>query len=319
MDLYKRLGMRHSKVYYGFDGATALTSAMLNVGYMFGEKADYECSLYTLLEQSGDIFLYECNARLPFGYVAPLGYDLPEGHSNQALRLQNEMVRALGVKGMLFVKDGGEVLGDDVRVTAREAGNYYALLTASGTGKVECLGGSRDQEIFKDLKKGAVLYLGYLDEGETLTLTNGDEKDETPKISADVYRLDEEVLGQALEILSAQHMELESWESDHISGRITMEGPGRLILSVPYEDGWTILVNGEETEGVLFGGCLVAFDLEPGEYEISLSYRPAGTVAGIAVSMVSILTFAVIEFLRRGGYRIFRERLWRKSGLEVVK
>ena len=319
MDLYKRLGMRHSKVYYGFDGATALTSAMLNVGYMFGEKADYECSLYTLLEQSGDIFLYECNARLPFGYVAPLGYDLPEGHSNQALRLQNEMVRALGVKGMLFVKDGGEVLGDDVRVTAREAGNYYALLTASGTGKVECLGGSRDQEIFKDLKKGAVLYLGYLDEGETLTLTNGDEKDETPKISADVYRLDEEVLGQALEILSAQHMELESWESDHISGRITMEGPGRLILSVPYEDGWTILVNGEETEGVLFGGCLGAFDLEPGEYEISLSYRPAGTVAGIAVSMVSILTFAVIEFLRRGGYRIFRERLWRKSGLEVVK
>ena len=26
--------MRHSKVYYGFDGATALTSAMLNVNYM---------------------------------------------------------------------------------------------------------------------------------------------------------------------------------------------------------------------------------------------------------------------------------------------
>ncbi|MCI9143306.1 MAG: YfhO family protein, partial [Lachnospiraceae bacterium] len=78
MDLYKKLGMRHSKVYYGFDGATALTSAMLNVKYMFGESEKYENSLYTLIDQSRDISLYQCNASLPFGYVAPEGFDLPE-------------------------------------------------------------------------------------------------------------------------------------------------------------------------------------------------------------------------------------------------
>ena len=53
MDLYKRLGMRHSKVYYGFDGATALTSAMLNVKYMFGESEKYENALYTLCDKRG--------------------------------------------------------------------------------------------------------------------------------------------------------------------------------------------------------------------------------------------------------------------------
>ena len=98
MDLYKRLGMRHSKVYYGFDGATALTSAMLNVNYMFGESEKYENSLYTLIGQSGDIYLYQCNAVLPFGYVAPMGFDLDEDDTMQGFRLQNKMVRDLGIE-----------------------------------------------------------------------------------------------------------------------------------------------------------------------------------------------------------------------------
>ena len=79
-----------------------------------------------------------------------------------------------------------------------------------------------------------------------------------------------------------------------------MEEPGRLILSVPYEDGWTVLMNGEEVEGELFGGCLMAFDLEPGTYEIEMKYRPAGAAAGIIVTVVSIAVFAgVMVLLRR--------------------
>lgn len=38
MDMYRELGMRHSKVFYSFDGATALTSALLNVKYMFADS-----------------------------------------------------------------------------------------------------------------------------------------------------------------------------------------------------------------------------------------------------------------------------------------
>ncbi|MCM1058030.1 MAG: YfhO family protein [Firmicutes bacterium] len=297
MDLYKRLGMRHSKVYYGFDGATGLTSALLNVSYMFGESETYECGLYTKLAQSGDIFLYECNETLPFGYVAPVGFDIPEGYENQAMNLQNRIVQELGVSGQLFRKAEKSEKGDDIGFTPKEGGVYYALVTASGTGKIRCVGGSRDEETFGDLKRGCILYLGYLEKGQTITLTNGDEKDETPEISADIYRMDEEVLRQALAVLSENHLENVAWESDHISGRIDLEKSGRLILSVPYEDGWTVRINGEEVKGELFGGCLMAFDLEPGVYELEMTYRPVGAVAGIIVTVVSIAVFAGVMVL----------------------
>ena len=299
MDMYQRLGMRHSKVYYGFDGATALVSAMLNVNYMFGESEKYENSLYTLLGQSGDVFLYQCNALLPFGYVAPLGFDLPEGFEGNGLLLQNQMAEDLGAEGMLFRPVRAEAARDDVVFTAQEGGYYYAVLTASGTNKVDCIGGSTVEEKYKDLKKGSVLYLGYLEKGQTITLTNGNEEDETPRVDADVYAMDREVLGQVLELLSAQHMEHVVWESDFLSGDITMAQAGRLILSVPYEAGWKVLVNGEEVEGALFGGCLMAFDLEPGEYRFEMKYVPEGSYAGAAVSAVSIVAFAMIQTIRR--------------------
>ncbi len=149
------------------------------------------------------------------------------------------------------------------------------------------------------MKKGSVLYLGYLEKGQTITLTNGNEEDETPRVDADVYAMDREVLGQVLELLSAQHMEHVVWESDFLSGDITMAQAGRLILSVPYEAGWKVLVNGEEVEGALFGGCLMAFDLEPGEYRFEMKYVPEGSYAGAAVSAVSIVAFAMIQTIRR--------------------
>lgn len=304
MDMYKALGMRHSKVYYGFDGATAFTSALLNVKYMFGESEKYENGLYGLEAQSGDIFLYKCNAALPFGYVAPLGYDLPDDIKDNGFRVQNRMVNDLGIGKSLFVKAGSRQSGDDVVFTADKGGYYYAILTASGTGKVEYVGGSTETEKFNDLKKGSILYLGYLERDQSVTLTNGDEKDDSPKISANVYRMNEEVLWEALEKLSARHMEDVEWESDYLRGKIVLEEAGRLIMSVPYEAGWTVHVNGEETEGELFGGCLMAFDLEPGEYVFEMRYVPQGLGAGIAVSAASLVVFV----LAIGGERMYRKK-----------
>ncbi len=298
MDLYKRLGMRHSKVFYDFDGATAFTSAMLNVSYMFGDSDRYENSLYEPVGQSGDIYLYKALRTLPFGYVAPAGYDLPEGYANNGIALQNQMVRKLGVEGKLFEQVQSSNSDGDVTFTAEEAGIYYAQVMASGTAKVAAVGVALDTADYNDLKMGSILYLGYLDQDRKVTLTNGDEKDETPAVNIKVYRMDEGVLEEALGVLSEQHLEQVEVTSDRIRGEILMSEAGRLILSVPLEAGWRIRINGEEAEASLFGGCLTAFDLEPGKYTIDMYYVPQGSGAGIAVSVVSVLLFALIMTLR---------------------
>ncbi len=286
MDLYERWGMRHSKVYYGFDGATFLTSALLNVQYMFGELDQEEGPLYELLQSNNGITLYRDVAALPFGYVAPAGYDLSDGFENNGLRLQNNMVNELGIVGPLFTKtDGGT--GERLTLTAEEDGYYYGLLTAYGTSDIDMAG--KIARTYGDLKKGSVLYLGYLEAGEGVSLTNGNDSDSSPDISVDFYRMDEEILEKALEMLGKEHLTNVVYDSTHLTGEITLSEAGRLILSIPYEKGWTVEVDGEKVEPGTFGGTLMAFELEAGNHSLAMRYVPNGKYAGIAISAGSIL------------------------------
>lgn len=297
MDMYKLLGMRYSKVYYGYDGATLFTSALLNVEYMFGEGGREEGPLYTHLADSENISLYRAEKSLPFGYVAPTGYDLPGGSSN-GLKLQNQMVRDLGVEGTLFTKEKADQNDDDVKFTAEADGYYYGILTASGTSKVKLTAGGQVRN-FSDLKNKGIMHLGYLQEGTTVTLTNGDDEDESQKIKADIYRMDESVLEEALAILGEESLQNVTYDSTHINGEIDLEEEGRLILSVPYEKGWTVLFDGEEVVPELFGGTLMAFDLEAGHHTIEMHYVPYGSGVGIVVSIVSIVIFVVVTLYGR--------------------
>lgn len=295
-DLYERLGMRHSKVYYSFDGATPLISALLNVNYLYGDGGEdaqsEENGLYTLLEVRGQVALYACETTLPFGYVAPVGYEIPEGYEGKPLRLQNEMVKQLGVSGQLFERADCQRVGEAVTLRAEADGYYYMELTGSGTKKIAMTGAlERD---YSDLKIHSLLYVGYLKEGQTVTFRNDDDSDETPEFNLEAYLMEEEVLEEALAVLSERHLEQVSYSSTYISGQLELTESGRLILSVPYEKGWTITVNGEVQEPELMGGCLMALDLEPGSYQITLTYVPYGLKQGIVLSVVSILVFAGI-------------------------
>ena len=298
MDMYKRLGMRYSKVYYGYDGATLLTSALLNVDFMFGTDAAEEGPLYTHVADSENISLYKAECTLPFGYVAPTGYDLPA--SGSGLKLQNQMAKELGADGTLFTKEQSEQDGDDVKFTAEEDGYYYGILTASGTKKIKSTAGDRTRN-FNDLKNGCIIHLGYLEKNTKVTLTNGDEDDESQKIKVDIYKMDTEVLDQVIAALSEESLENVTYDSTHINGTIDLEEDGRLILSVPYEKGWTVILDGEETEPQLFGGTLMALDLTAGAHTIEMHYVPHGQNAGIALSFVSIAAFVAVIWYGRSG------------------
>lgn len=305
-DFYEQLGMRHSKVYYCFDGATALTSAFLNVNYMLGYTEDALQNegnvkadrLYTAVTESGDITLYECNYTLPFGYVVPVGYELPKLETNEPLKLQNEIVDSLGVKRNLFTKVEVSRQDDNMVLEAEKNAYYYAVVSNGGTSKIDATGDYGTKH-FKDLKNGCVLYVGYLKKGQAVELSNADEADDTPNISLTIYRMNLDVLQEVLDKLSAQHMEYVSYDDTHVEGYIRLQEAGQVVLTVPYEYGWTVCVNGEKAETGLFGGCFMTVTLEPGEHRITMDYDPKGRSEGILLSLVSLGLFGALVVLER--------------------
>lgn len=299
MDFYTRLGMRHSKVFYGYDGATAFSSALLNVGYLYAQTDGLASEIYERKDQENEIYLYEAKYKLPFGYVAPTGFDLPEGLKYNGISIQNKLAEELGAEGILLQKMKAENVGDDVEYTPSTDGIYYGLVLDYGTTKIKLTGLEGDDYEFKDLKKDCILFLGQLKKDQTITLTNGDKDDKTPKVSVAVYRLNTEVLEQAIESLGREHLTDLKMSDKRVSGRLSLARSGRLITSIPYEKGWKVTVNGERSEVSRFGTAFIAIDLGPGEYEIEMEYAPEGKSIGFLVSLVSLIGGASAGMIMR--------------------
>ena len=101
------------------------------------------------------------------------------------------------------------------------------------------------------------------------------------------------VLMKVMDSLAEDHLEQVSYDSTHLRGSIKLQKEGRLILSVPYERGWEVKLNGEVKEPKLFGGTLMAFDLQPGDYVLEMEYKPFGKWQGAVVTLVSVIGFGL--------------------------
>lgn len=297
--LYRKWGMSSNKVQYCFDGATAFTGALLNVHYMFAEDAGYNSSLYQLAGSSGKIYLYESTATLPFGYVAPKGYDIPKGFTANGIRLQNRMVNELGVEGELFQPVITTQEEDSIILQTKQPGYYYMELLTPETTNITAAGIFGTKSYIETMENG-IIYLGYLQENELVRVSK--EEDDDDKENSDGpsnillggWIMNEDILRQTLSILSQASLQNVAFDTAGITGEINLEKEGRLILSIPYEKGWHILLDGEKVTPNLFGGTLMAFDLPAGQHKIALSYTPQGLYPGILISIVSILAFILL-------------------------
>lgn len=294
MDYYTKMGMQHSKVYYGFDGATPFAAALLNVNYYFSDSKEWENELFKIKDEQNGIYLYEAVESLPFGYVAPKGFDLPEDARQKGILTQNDLLQKLGINEAILNKETSEKDGDDVIFTPEEDGIYYGCVTDYGTAKIKITGGNPSEVNLKDLKKDGLFYVGFLEEGQRIKMTNWDSSDDTKKIPVTMYQLNVSAVKEALKILRERHMTEVKIGSSEVSGKLHLEEEGRLILSIPYEKSWTVLVNGQEKEPATFGDAFIALDLDAGDYEIELSYEPEGKKLGILITAISLCVFALL-------------------------
>lgn len=297
-ELYETLGMSHSKVFYCFDGATPLTSSLLSVRYLFSRSANEDTRLYELTGQDGEIYLYRCKYSLPLGFWMEadpiLGNALEHGMEQEAanpLDRQNRMAAALGMEGNLFISAAAGSDAASTIVSVEEPGHYYAWV---GNNRVDTLkmesGG--ESQTFEKLKHHYICDLGWHDFGEMISLHSEDSNN----LELSVYRLDYEVLDAMISALGSVPMTVDSFDSTRIVGHIRTERTGELILSMPYEPGWAILVDGEKITPSLFADTFPRIPLEPGEHIIRMHYRPAGFTAGILVSACSLFLFLCFVF-----------------------
>ena len=87
-------------------------------------------------------------------------------------------------------------------------------------------------------------------------------------------------------------------DSEKISGNISVSENGYFILSVPYDNGFNIKVNGKSVVYSEING-LIGFYLDKGDYNIDIRYDSPGLEIGKYLSCVGICLFIGVIYLER--------------------
>lgn len=85
-----------------------------------------------------------------------------------------------------------------------------------------------------------------------------------------------------------------TWEQGKLQGTVTAEQAGLLVLTIPIEQGWTILVDGQEQELVAADYGFAGVYLDAGVHEIIMSYEPPMFWAGVGISMIGVILLLAI-------------------------
>lgn len=302
--LFQSLFMEGGKNFYCYNGATPLSSSLFSVKYMLSDNALEESPYRTLVGGSGKSFLYRNNFSLPLGFVMD-EQAIADWNVSTADRMAslNSFASALGAEGQMlypatYVTDAN---AGDTTIDIAEDGYYYADYESCTS---DTLTVNRSDGWTKQYSKTSHRYLIELGEckaGDEIHILNSNME----SIEFEVYQLNEKVVQQAFDALNAQTMQLTDMTDRKIEGKIQVQNAGRLVLSVPADEGWTLYVDGKETEIEPLADALVGVHLEKGSHTIKLCYTTPGVKAGAGFSLGAVVLFMISAYVST---RIRRKR-----------
>lgn len=120
-------------------------------------------------------------------------------------------------------------------------------------------------------------------------------KDDIPMI----YYIDREVFDDAMARLAKTQIVLDDeYTETHLTGTLNVtEKTQTILLTIPYDEGWHITVDGEEIEYFEALDSLIGFTVGEGEHQIDIRYMPKAFTLGLSISIVSLVLFIALIIL----------------------
>lgn len=114
------------------------------------------------------------------------------------------------------------------------------------------------------------------------------------------YALNLKVFEQIIDELKANEFVPTVFEDGKIEGEYTAEDDGNLLLSVPYDEGWTATINGAAAElAPAADKGLSCLSVQKGTNKIVMSYRTPGAFTGLAVSLATAVALVTAGLFAR--------------------
>ncbi len=279
---------------------TIVIDSLLGIGTYLSKRESIGYHPVLTTQKLEEIIVYENPNVLPIGYaIEEIPYDL---NRQNAFVYQNDLMMTFSgikeepLKQIYEIKDKKTkyVLpvtdGDYYIQIHYEDGNHLrgdiAEVTVNGR-KIES---ETWEEIgvfqARNVKNQIEIIIDHIKDGITAT-------------GVSIYQLDEKVFQRQIAQLKNNTLENIDIHKNQFSGSLYIDKPKILFLSIPYDKGWQLTVDGKRKEFISIADTFIGVELEKGMHEINLKYVPTGFYLGIVItfmsSFLSILYFRVCK------------------------
>lgn len=284
----KDMGMRQEYIAIRYQGSTILTDTLLGIKYIISKGRINDS--YKLVEDFGENKVYENPYAMGIGFAAD--NDIQSNYYNAGNALDNENYFTQKLLGNFVFKNVTRAQPADsgraVEFTASETGMYYVDFAKNynGVPQLTVNGASRAYTYDTGIGK-KIFYLGRFNAGDRIKVSFTDY--DLSK-NARIAMVDIGALERALEnIPNEKRFNVTDYSNTRIEGDVELDKDEILFTSIPYEDGWSVYVDGKKTEPVEAQTLFMAIPSGEGKHHIKLKYH----VPGLRISaVISLLTLA---------------------------
>ena len=284
---YRQMGSKAAMNSYQRLGGTHFLDSLTGDKYMIIKDSVPEDSPLEEIVYSTDRFTVIKNR-----YTLPLGYMLPFTAADTQTDKASFIRDSIDFQNRLFLDSTGiadvfakeeKFEGDKLyTLAAGESGHFYIICHAAVPEKISVSVNDKDPVDFKDLKShNHIVDVGFVDQGDTLTISSDDS------FTCKCFILNTEKFVRGIETLQESGLKLTEVSDTHLKGSFTTKVDGAYTFTIPYDDGWTVTVDGKKQELKKSLDAFLRVDVPAGEHEVELSFFPKYLKEGIIVSLAS--------------------------------
>ena len=113
-----------------------------------------------------------------------------------------------------------------------------------------------------------------------------------------VYKLNQEKYNEFVKKLEIVKVDIVDFKEDVINLNVNSK-EGTIYSSIPYDDGWHVFINGQETSTFRIGNAFLGFDVPTGNNDIKLVYKIPNLGISLFISCASVILFSLEMYLLR--------------------
>ncbi|MCD8011810.1 MAG: YfhO family protein [Lachnospiraceae bacterium] len=303
VDFCDALGIEARTNKNGYLGVTKLMNDVFGIKYVATPSGISDTFYqFEYVGEDGELKLYENDNALSLGFMVDDAILEWDTSSDEPLDVQNSFVELATGHDAIFVLDRYIDMAD---------GGNYAIKIPDNKQVYLCID-TRVEEIQLNTPEFSKTYSDYTDH---LYVINSSEesnladftvtlKETQTTVRAEVYTCSNEAYQEVIDTLAESQLENLTVDSDTVSGTVDVKEEGTLLLTIPYDEGWTIYVDGQKTEFSCVGDALIGVHLEEGSHTVKMVYTPSGFWLGGGITLLCAVLFLLTEVWERRKRRL---------------